>query len=118
MKKDRPAIMLSVLCRPELEDAVVAVLLRDTTTLGVRAREVRRHEAPRERFDFTSSLGPATVKLKLLPNQPPLIAPEYEVCRALALASGLPLAEVYRIVAGDARAALAARADVPPAASG
>ncbi len=106
MKKDRPAVMLSVLCRPELEDAVVAALLRETTTLGVRVREVRRHEAARERFDFASTLGPATVKVKRLPDEPPRVAPEYDVCRALAAASGLPLIEVYRIVTAEALAAL------------
>jgi uncharacterized protein (DUF111 family) len=103
MKKDRPALMLSVLCRPELEDAVVATLLRETSTLGVRVREVRRHEAPREQVRFESSLGPAAVKVKRLPGEPPHIAPEYDACRALAAATGLPLAEVYRIVASEAR---------------
>jgi pyridinium-3,5-bisthiocarboxylic acid mononucleotide nickel chelatase len=102
MKKDRPALMLSVLCRPELEDAVVATLLRETSTLGVRVREVRRHEAPREQVQFSSSLGPAAVKVKRLPGQPPHIAPEYDACRALAAATGLPLAEVYRIVSEEA----------------
>jgi len=106
MKKDRPAVMLSALCRPELEEAVVAALLRETTTLGVRVREVRRHEAARERFDFASTLGPATVKVKRLPDEPPRVAPEYDVCRALAAASGLPLIEVYRIVTAEALAAL------------
>jgi uncharacterized protein (TIGR00299 family) protein len=106
MKKDRPAVMLSVLCRPELEEAVVAALLRETTTLGVRVREVRRYEAERERFDFPSTLGPATVKVKRLLDQPPRVAPEYEVCRTLAERSGLPLLEVYRIVTAEALAAL------------
>ena len=106
MKKDRPAVTLSVLCLPELEEAVVQALLRETTTLGVRVREVRRYEAARERFDFTSTLGPATVKVKRLPGEPPRVAPEYEVCRALAAASGLPLLEVYHVVTAEALAAL------------
>jgi uncharacterized protein (TIGR00299 family) protein len=108
MKKDRPATMLSVLCRPELEEVVVATLLRETSTLGVRVREVRRHEAPRERIDFDSSLGPATVKVKRMPGGPPHVAPEYEVCRTLAVQSGLPLAEVYRIVSQEATEHLSA----------
>lgn len=108
MKKDRPAVTLSVLCRPELEETVVAVMLRETTTLGVRVRELRRYEAAREAFDFVSSLGPATVKVKRLPGEPPRVAPEYDVCRALASASGLPLLEVYRIITAEALTRLSA----------
>ena len=106
MKKHRPAVKLSVLCRPELEEAVVTALLRETTTLGVRVREVRRYEAERERYEFTSSLGPAAVKVKRLPGEPPRVAPEYDVCRALALATGVPLLEIYRVVTAEALAAL------------
>ncbi|KPK21729.1 MAG: hypothetical protein AMJ76_01865, partial [Dehalococcoidia bacterium SM23_28_1] len=48
MKKGRPGVMLSVLCPVEAESAIVSVLLRETSTLGVRLREVRRQEAERE----------------------------------------------------------------------
>ncbi len=106
MKKNRPATMLSVLCRPEQEGAMVDLLLRETSTLGVRARDVRRYEAERERFEFASSLGPAAGKVKRLPGEPPRVAPEYEVCRALATRSGRPLLEVYRIITAEAEAAL------------
>jgi uncharacterized protein (TIGR00299 family) protein len=106
MKKNRPAVMLSVLCRPELEAAIVALLLSESTTLGMRVQEVRRHEADRDVVHFTSSLGLAAVKVKRLPGQAPRIAPEYDDCRALALSHGLPLAEVYAIVAREAQAEL------------
>jgi hypothetical protein len=110
MKKGRPGVMLSVLCAHEAEDRVVSFLLRETSTLGVRLSEVRRREAEREVVEFESSLGPAQVKVKLLPDELPRLAPEYEVCRRLAETSGKPLAEVYRIVQADAQAYLAARA--------
>ncbi|MER3418999.1 MAG: nickel pincer cofactor biosynthesis protein LarC [Chloroflexota bacterium] len=106
MKKNRPATMLSVLCRPEQESIMVDLLLRETSTLGVRARDVRRYETERERFEFASSLGSAAVKVKRLAGEPPRVAPEYEVCRALATRTGLPLLEVYRIVTTEAEAAL------------
>jgi len=106
MKKGRPGVLLSVLCPVEAEDAIVSLLLRETSTLGVRLQEVRRREAEREVLTFESSLGPAVVKVKRLPGEPPQAAPEYEVCRRLAEASGLPLAEVYRIVQAEAQALL------------
>jgi uncharacterized protein (TIGR00299 family) protein len=110
MKKGRPGVMLSVLCPHEAEDRVVAFLLRETSTLGVRLRDVRRREAEREVVEFESSLGPAQVKVKRLPDESPRLAPEYEVCRRLAETSGKPLADVYRIVQAEAQAYLAARA--------
>ena len=102
MKKNRPAVMLSVLCQEALESEVVRLLLRETSTLGVRVRDVGRYEAERNVFEFQSSLGAAAVKVKRLPGEAPRLAPEYEVCRTLAQQHGLPLAEVYRIVAAEA----------------
>jgi pyridinium-3,5-bisthiocarboxylic acid mononucleotide nickel chelatase len=103
MKKNRPATMLSLLCAVEREEAVVRVLLEETSTLGVRVREVRRHEAQRETFEFESSLGPACVKVKRLPGKKAQVSPEYEGCRRLALERNLPIAEVYRTVEAEAR---------------
>ena len=110
MKKGRPAVMLSVLCSEAAEEAVARLLLRETTTLGVRVRLVHRWEAEREVLEFQSSLGLATAKVKRLPGEPPLVAPEYEACKRLAEASGLPLAEVYRIVQAEGERLLPSQA--------
>jgi hypothetical protein len=107
MKKGRPAVTVSVLCREEEEEKFVRLLLRETSTLGVRVRAVHRWEAERELFEFECSLGPAAAKIKRLAGEPPRVAPEYEPCRRLAEASGLPLAEVYRIVQAEAEQSLA-----------
>jgi uncharacterized protein (TIGR00299 family) protein len=101
MKKNRPGVLLSALCPVERESAVVEVLLRETSTLGVRVREISRHEAARETFEFESSLGPAAAKVKRLPGLT-TVAPEYEACARLARERGLPLLEVYRIVQREA----------------
>ena len=98
MKKGRPGVMLSVICSEAEEEAVARLLLRETSTLGVRVRPVHRWEAEREVIEFESSLGPAAVKVKRIPGEPPRVAPEYEACKRIAEATGLPLAEVYRIV--------------------
>ncbi len=102
MKKNRPAVMLQALCPPEAEAGIVRTLLRETSTLGVRVSEVRRHEAKRSSLQFQSSLGPVRVKLKHLSAAEPRIAPEYDDCCLLARSVGLPLVEVYRIVAAEA----------------
>jgi uncharacterized protein (DUF111 family) len=95
-----------VLCQEALESRLVTLLLRETSTLGVRVRDVARYEAEREALEFVSSLGPAAVKVKRLPGEAPRVAPEYEVCRVIALERGVPLAEVYRVVAAEAEALL------------
>jgi len=101
MKKGRPGVMLSLICQESQEEAVARLLLRETSTLGVRVRPVHRWEAERELVEFESSLGPAAVKVKRLPGEPPRVAPEYEACKRLAQATGLPLAEVYRVVQAE-----------------
>jgi uncharacterized protein (TIGR00299 family) protein len=106
MKKNRPGVLLSVLCPAESEDAIAAVLLRETSTLGVRVTPVTRHEAPRESLEFESSIGRAAVKVKRLAGEPPRVAPEFESCRAIAEKRGMPLAEVYRIIEHEALARL------------
>lgn len=102
MKKNRPGVLLSALCAPDREDEIARLILRETSTLGVRVREVARHEAEREVMEFASSLGPAAAKVKRLPGEPPRVAPEYEACRRLAETHALPLAEVYRIIEREA----------------
>jgi uncharacterized protein (TIGR00299 family) protein len=102
MKKNRPGVMLSVIGAEALESTLADILLRETSTLGVRVREVGRYEAQREVFEFASSLGPAAVKVKRLSGEQPALSPEFEVCRRLSEAHGLPLAEVYRLVTAEA----------------
>lgn len=106
MKKNRPAIMLSVLGTIENEAKLVEVIMRETSTLGVRARHVTRHTAHREILEFTSSLGLTHVKIKRFGDFFS-VSPEYEDCRRIALENGLPLQEVLRIVENEARRNLA-----------
>jgi uncharacterized protein (TIGR00299 family) protein len=106
MKKNRPGMMLSVICSEADEEAIARLLLRESSTLGVRVRPVHRWEADREVVEFESSVGPAVVKVKRLPGEPPQVAPEYEACKRLAETCGLPIAEVYRIVQSEGEAQL------------
>ena len=106
MKKGRPGVTLSVICSESNEEAIARLLLRETSTLGVRVRRVHRWEAEREVLEFESSLGPAAAKIKRLPDEPPRAAPEFEACKRLAEATGLPIAEVYRVVQTEAEARL------------
>jgi hypothetical protein len=102
MKKNRPGVLLSVIGDAAREDAIARVILRETSTLGVRVTPVTRHEAQREILEFDSSIGRAAVKVKRLPGEPARVSPEYEACRSMAASTGMPLVEVYRIVEQEA----------------
>lgn len=103
MKKNRPAVMISIIATQALEAELADILLRETSTLGVRVREVGRYEAKRETFTFQSTLGPVMVKVKRLSGEAPRIAPEYDDCRRIAQEKALPLPEVYRLVTAEAQ---------------
>ena len=98
MKKNRPGTLLSVLAKPQDANTLAAVLLAETSTLGVRTQTLRRWEAERDQIEVATPLGPARVKAKRWDGKVQRLAPEYESCAALARQHRLPLAEVYRIV--------------------
>ncbi|MDP6403513.1 MAG: LarC family nickel insertion protein, partial [SAR202 cluster bacterium] len=102
MKKNRPAVMLSVLVGRELVDQAAELILKETSTLGVRRRPVRRYEAERQVVNVDTSLGKVPVKLKRIGDTIAQAAPEYEACRKIARETGLPLAEVMRRVTNEA----------------
>jgi uncharacterized protein (TIGR00299 family) protein len=95
MKKNRPATRLSVIARREDEQKLCDLLLRETSTLGVRVQPVRRHEAERRFVSVPTRFGEVQVKLKILAGQVVQASPEYEDCAALARALDLPVAQVY-----------------------
>ena len=95
MKKGRPATLLSALCRPGDRAAVLDVLMRETSTFGVRGYEVTRYAAGRETREVETPYGVMRVKLKLLDGVVAGLAPEYEDCRRVAAEQSVPLPLVY-----------------------
>ncbi|MEZ7196592.1 nickel pincer cofactor biosynthesis protein LarC [Pseudodesulfovibrio karagichevae] len=100
MKKNRPATMLSLLCAEADEGRFKELLFRHTATLGVKSFALEKTELER-RFDtLETPLGPVTMKRALLDGEILRSKPEYEECREMARRNGLPLAEVYALIAG------------------
>ena len=95
MKKNRPGVTLTVLCRPADAAAVEAVLFRETSTLGVRRWTAARTVLRREPHTVSTPWGPVEGKLGWHADQQPRFAPEFESCRQIAEARGVPLHEVY-----------------------
>ncbi len=80
MKKNRPGVMISVLCDepkiPSLED----LLFRETATLGIRRYPVSRHKLKRQPVDVETPFGVVRGKLGWISDRPPSFSPEYEDC--------------------------------------
>jgi pyridinium-3,5-bisthiocarboxylic acid mononucleotide nickel chelatase len=107
MKKNRPATLVTLLCRrPQLE-ALAGVLLTESGSLGCRYHAASRLEAEREILEVSTAFGSVRIKRARLDGRPLAAAPEFEDCRRLALASGSPWRDVYR-------AALTAAAALDP----
>jgi uncharacterized protein (TIGR00299 family) protein len=91
MKKNRPGVVLSVLCNAADIERVEAVLFRETTTLGVRRWPASRRKLERRRHEVTTAWGSIDGVLAMLPGHPPSFSPEYETCRRIAEERKLPL---------------------------
>jgi len=106
MKKNRPAIVLSVLCDSSSLPTVLQILLRETTTLGVRVHEVERLCLQREFVEVETPYGVVKVKVAKLGKEIVNISPEYEDCRRIALERKVPLKEVMAAAINSSRGKL------------
>ena len=95
MKKNRPGVKLSVLCRAGDVERMEAILFGETTTLGVRRWPVSRHVLVRRPHTVRTEWGPVEGKVGWLAGGPPRFAPEFESCRRIAAERGAPLRAVY-----------------------
>ena len=95
MKKNRPATMMTVLCRKQDEEAMVQILLEETSTLGVRRSEMERYCMEREFIKVVTHYGEVRMKVASL-GKIEKAMPEYEDCRRIAKEMGIPIREVYQ----------------------
>ncbi len=91
MKKGRPGHRLEVLCSEEVRDAVVRVLFRETTTIGVRHHAVDRIVLDRVHREVQTPYGTVRIKVSSLLGETMNAAPEFEDCLARAQEAGVPV---------------------------
>ena len=96
MKKDRPGIVLSVICRPADADQMESILFEETTTFGIRRLTVDRSIRSRREHVVDTPWGAVQGKLGWRPGGQVLFAPEFEACAQVAMHHGVPLRDVYR----------------------
>jgi len=94
MKKSRPGMLVSILCKPEDEAKFQTMLFAETTTLGVRSHLVERYALPREHVIVSTPLGDVRVKVSRADGRIQHASPEFDDCRKLAEENNVPLQEV------------------------
>jgi pyridinium-3,5-bisthiocarboxylic acid mononucleotide nickel chelatase len=95
MKKNRPGVMLSVLCPAELVGKCEKIIFRETGTLGVRRWQVCRHKLERRPHRVETAFGPIEGKLAVMPDGSQSFSPEFEACRRIAVERNQPLKDIY-----------------------
>lgn len=94
MKKNRPGVLLTVLCRREEADRFSHLMLTETSAFGIRRSMVERRKLRRETITVTTPYGPVEIKVGRLDGKPVQRAPEYETCKRLAFAADVPVKEI------------------------
>ena len=95
MKKNRPAVILTVLCRVETLPAIRELIFRETTTLGLRYSPLTVHRLERRFRRVSTRWGTVRIKTGFYGGEVVQEAPEYEDCKQIAEANGVALKEVF-----------------------
>jgi uncharacterized protein (DUF111 family) len=93
MKKMRPGVKLSVICDHAVRDDLIQLILRETTSIGIRYYEVSRVTMKRSLHKVRLTKGKIGIKVSCL-GEIEKFSPEYEDCKAIAEKSGMPLTQV------------------------
>jgi len=107
MKKNRPAVTLTVLSPPPLIEKLERIIFRETGSLGIRRWPASRHKLPRQPWVVQTPWGPVQGTVAEMEDGYRSFSPEYDSCRQLAEQNQLPLRTVYE-------AAQAAFVSCPP----
>ena len=97
MKKNRPGTLLTVVAPPDARERLTAVIFRETTTIGVRYREMSRECLDREEVVVSTPLGPVRVKVARRDGRVLNASPEFEDCARIARERNVPVKEVQAL---------------------
>ncbi|MBI5049745.1 MAG: nickel pincer cofactor biosynthesis protein LarC [Nitrospirae bacterium] len=98
MKKGRPGVKLTVLCSKDKKEALMKIILKETTSIGLRFYEAGRTTLQREIKMVKTKFGNVRVKISKMGNEILKSAPEYEDCKKIAEKLNKPLIEVMKMM--------------------
>jgi uncharacterized protein (TIGR00299 family) protein len=104
MKKNRPGVLLTVLCAETDADKFSELMLRETTAFGVRKTMAERRKLRRELADVKTAFGKVTVKIGKLGGKVVQAAPEFESAKKLAAKAGVPVKQIFEAAVKSAKA--------------
>jgi uncharacterized protein (TIGR00299 family) protein len=96
MKKNRPGMLLTVLCKAEDAGKLTQLIFTETTTLGVRRRDEMRQTLARRWENVRTPWGEVRIKIASMNGTVTNYAPEYEDCRRIAAEQHVPLKTVIQ----------------------
>ena len=99
MKKNRPGVLLTVLCAESDADRFSEMILRETTAFGVRKTIAERRKLRREFVEVKTPFGEVTVKIGWIGGIVVQAAPEFESAKKLAAKAGVPVKEIFEAAA-------------------
>jgi len=94
MKKNRPGLLVTILCEPTHVSRLTDLLFSESTTIGVRMHDVRRHTLARDFLTVETGFGEVRMKISRLNGSILNATPEYDDCQRLAAEKGIPLKDV------------------------
>jgi uncharacterized protein (DUF111 family) len=97
MKKNRPGTLLTVIGSPSQRDRLTSTIFRETTTIGVRYREMARECLEREIVSVETAVGPVRVKVARRGGDILNVSPEFDDCLRLANLHGRPVKEIQAL---------------------
>ena len=97
MKKNRPGTLLTIIAAPEARERLTSTVFRETTTIGVRYREMTRECLDREKVTVETPLGPVRFKIARRNGEMLNASPEFDDCARIATATGTPLKDVQAL---------------------
>jgi pyridinium-3,5-bisthiocarboxylic acid mononucleotide nickel chelatase len=97
MKKGRPGTLLTILCNPSESHVLERLILRETSTLGVRIRQDRRSCLERSHTTVHTIYGDIRIKIGTLAGEEMNAAPEFEDCRAAASQHNVPIKRIQQV---------------------
>jgi hypothetical protein len=95
MKKNRPAVLVHVIGKPQHKEQLMGILFSESTTLGVRFQYTQRRILERSSAEIESPWGRMKVKKVFRPDGSFQLLPEFEECRRIAKEKGIPLRDLY-----------------------
>ena len=98
MKKGRPGIVLNVICEKESAESVKNIIFTESTSLGIRTFPFRKDTLTRKFEKIQTIYGELTIKRSFYKGKEVSAKPEFDECRRISSANGLPLKEVYNTI--------------------